>query len=1001
MKLRLVQLLPVCFVLASLCAHGQSAVNHIEKFTVEDGLSSQEVKDIAQDYRGFLWIATSNGLNRYDGTEVVKYMADGTGQTLPDNGVTCLLPTPSGRLIIGTDQGIAILDLQANTFRTVHLAPKDPQKPFADQVQHLICDHWGQYWASTPSAIYRMDSNLVVQDVFVTQGKPMGSRFMNVLRMIPLPSRMVLFWTSNGTFSWSPGSKGLALVQPGRSGVSNFIYGSSYSSIDEVANKYLIRLQGSEISVYNLTTNELSLFPLPKPMEPVMICNTWGNKFAVSSKESGGAIYTLDPNGPGLVLEKETPDVKTEYYPPKVLEDDRGNLWLMNELHELFKVPKEKQLFHHVDLFTNGKGDLSTNEIIDLLPCGKSVLVGSYGDGYFKVDPSTGEQQHYSVRSDSFSGAMVWHFRLFGNDTLWIATQQGIVCHFISHHRWGRLPMAHPALLDSVAITTLFTDSRGWVWMGLGKGNGVAIYDPGRRTFRLFPFDTGEYPYRYPVGAGEDAEGNMWFISDVTGDLVQWKPSTGRFRQVLVPGVNGAIHYETGGFFLDKQLDEIWYGVQPVGLVQYRIRQGTSRVYNTKNGLTTGMIHGITMDGSRRLWLGTDQGISRFDPATESAINYTRSDGLPGNRYTSRLVYDTTLDRIYAGSPGALTWFTPPVKLVNDGPMPIYMTDLTVNGHSEKYRPGDVLELGPDQNNLYVKFSAINLSNGNMNRYQYQVNESGWTDLGKQSEIRLASLHPGTYTLQVRAAHKQGAYEPSVTLLHASIQPHFTDTLYFYLICLAGAVSLIFGWYRYRLAQLRRMGAMRARISRDLHDEIGSRLTNINMMSQIIRQDPAHAQDGMLLGKIQEESEEISRSMREIIWGIDPENDHLDAALPRMLSFASQLLEAKNIEVKAEIDDLHELKLDMAMRRDLFLIFKEAVHNVVKHAGATKAVIRVSGHSGQMLLQVEDDGRGIVLQPNGHTGGLRYMHQRAESHGWTLQVNDAGPGTRVSLHIRA
>ncbi len=986
-------------LLAVLHAIGQTTASYIEKLTVDDGLSSQEVMDMAQDDRGFLWIATTNGLNRYDGKEVVHFLADGTDRSLPDNGVNCLAPTHKGQLVIGTNQGIAVLDLGTGKFRTVHLARKDPSFPYADRVQHLTRDQLGQYWASTPTSIFRLDSNMAILDVFNIQQRPMDSRFMNVFKMFPLPGGMTIFWAYSGLYCWLPDGKGLRPMGPEQKALLQFLKGSAFDKVELVDNKYLVKLSGAALAVCDLLSGRSSQLSIPYPADPNRTCGAWGSEFAVSSMIHGGAVYRLDSIGPRLTLEAKLTDWLTAHPSPKIFRDDEGNIWLRSEHHELIKVARDKQLFHHADLFAAGSSDIAAAEVIDIFPLGATVLAGTFGNGYYQVDPSQGTTQQFTVRTDSLSENIVWHIKLSGGDTLWIATQEGIVCHALGNHPWGRLPMPHPELLDSVPITTLFTDSRGWVWMGLGKGNGVAVFDARHRTFRHYPFNTGAYPYRYPLNAREDATGNVWFISDVTGDLVRWDQSDGNFHKVVVPLVDGAVHYQTGGFFLDKQKEEIWYGVESVGLARYRIRDHRCDVFNAKDGLTTGAITGITKDKYGRLWLGTSQGLTCFNPGRGQVINYNKSDGLPSSGYTSELLYDTLRDRIYAGSSGALTWFQVPDSTVDDKPMRIYLTDFKINGQATIVPGNASQEFGPEQNNVFVKFTAINLSNGKENRYEYRLNNGPWSNLGNETAIRLASLKPGTYSLMVRAAHKQGRFGPGRSILQWTIRPYFTDTLWFYLLCIAAVAAPTYAWYRYRLRQLQKLEAMRSRISRDLHDEIGSRLTNINMMSQIIRQDPVPRKKELLLGKIQEESEEITRSMREIIWDIDPQNDHWGTVMPRMVSFASQLLEAGNIEVEARIGKLEDLKLDMSQRRDLFLIFKEAVHNIAKHSGATKAVILSTMQDGQFQLRVEDNGRGLDRPANGHEGGLRYMRQRADSHGWKLEISSLAPGTAVTVRI--
>ncbi len=636
----------------------------------------------------------------------------------------------------------------------------------------------------------------------------------------------------------------------------------------------------------------------------------------------------------------------------------------------------------------------------DIAVHGWHLFIGTGGEGFFQVDTATGEQQHHLIGSAAEGLNIIWRFQSGEGDTLWIGTQRGLLYYTLNAGHSGRLPMAHPAVLDSVAITALLQDSRRRMWIGLGRAQGAALCDTGKRSFRVFPYRTGGYPFLYPLDAAEDPRGNIWFTNVATGTLAHWENDLERFRPVEMPGLKASAHYADGRFLLEGERGEIWYGLVPTGLMRYRITDGSSQLYAWKENLPHGRIYSIVNDRHGRLWLGNSQGISCFDPNSGLVINYTRSDGLAANTYTA-LHYDPVPNQISAGAPGFLTWFHPPEQLTDDRPMRIFLTGVEVNGTPLRLPDDESLRLGPDEGHITVKFAAINLASGGDNRYQYRLNNGPWEDLAQQPVIRFASIKSGVYLLEVRAARKLGRYGPAHRLLHFSVRPRFTSTLWFYLLSLGVVGLLVWAWYRYRLSTLRKLESVRAQISRDLHDEIGSRLTNINMMSQIIRHAPAAEQhDQGLLGKIQAESEEITRSMREIIWNIDPHNDRLAAAMPRMLTYASQLLEPMNIDLQASIGELDDIQLDMARRRDLLLIFKEAVHNIAKHSGATKVLISAEIRNGMFHLRIADNGKGYLAEAGTNGNGLRYMAWPAAAHQWNLCMQGTpGEGSRVSLKV--
>jgi signal transduction histidine kinase len=223
------------------------------------------------------------------------------------------------------------------------------------------------------------------------------------------------------------------------------------------------------------------------------------------------------------------------------------------------------------------------------------------------------------------------------------------------------------------------------------------------------------------------------------------------------------------------------------------------------------------------------------------------------------------------------------------------------------------------------------------------------------------------------------------------------------------SAAIAYALYRYRSRQLNRTRQIRSEISRNLHDEVGANLTNISL-SSLLAQKQIHNEGAVshLLERIYQDSQLVSESMREIIWSINPDIDTLGDALPRMLHYASQLLEAKGIELHAAITpEVERLKLSMMQRRDVYLIFKEAVNNMARHSNATRASVRFDLSGDTLIMKIDDNGSGFEvspspLLPSTWQNGLRNMQERARQHRWTLEVRSRpqqGATITLSAHI--
>jgi hypothetical protein len=317
--------------------------------------------------------------------------------------------------------------------------------------------------------------------------------------------------------------------------------------------------------------------------------------------------------------------------------------------------------------------------------------------------------------------------------------------------------------------------------------------------------------------------------------------------------------------------------------------------------------------------------------------------------------------------------------------------------------PTLITDLWIDDNNVSIQYTAADLREGAVVCYAYQLLgvDTGWVMVGPQRRVSFAHLVPGNYTLLIHASEDGGERFGQTATVCFRVPTPYPQTAGFYAIVLLIAGGLLYAFYRYRQRQLNHTLQIRGEISRNLHDEVGANLTNISLSSLRAKQQ-LHNKEAvtLLLDSIYEDSQTVSEAMRDIIWSIDPAIDTLGDALPRMLHYATRLLEADRIELRAEIPSaVEDIKLTMKERRDVYLIFKEGVNNMVKHSNATQAFICFASASDTLIMTIVDNGSGFDAGAIRAGNGLRNMRERARNNGWQLDI-ESGPngGTTIALH---
>ncbi|MCA1623861.1 MAG: histidine kinase [Acidobacteria bacterium] len=599
------------------------------------------------------------------------------------------------------------------------------------------------------------------------------------------------------------------------------------------------------------------------------------------------------------------------------------------------------------------------------------------------------------------------------NGEWWLGTGDGIY-RFPPSDDFSQVKTARPLAVfrtkEPVAgyeqVFRIFEDSRGDIWASTtGSPNGLARWERATEIFLRNLADSPGLPSSREDLArsfAEDRSGNVW-IGFSTG-LARYRDGHFSFftsADGLPPGAVQYIYADSRG--------RLWLASARSGLVLVdnpEADRPTFTSYTTAEGLSSNSAAVVIEDLSGYIYVSTGRGLDRLHTETGRIKHFTTADGLvPG------VIVAAFRDR-----QGAL-WFgglkgisrlspAPEVPIV---PPPIVITGLLVAGERKKISAlGETAVSLPDlpasQNELQIEFVGLSFAPGEVLRYQYRLEGAAddWGPAVDQRTVNLANLAPGRYRFLVRAVNSDGVASTSpAAISFVVMRPLWQRWWSLALLALTGLL-VAYALYRYRVSRLLEVANMRTRIATDLHDDIGANLTKIAILSEVaqhqLEQNTIRREDKLFLS-IADISRESVSSMSDIVWAINPKKDSLLDLTRRMRGYAEETLQQCGIRLKFEAPLADsDLKLDANTRRNIYLIFKESLNNIVRHSQASKVEVDLKIAGKELILQIRDNGKGFDTSQEYDGNGLLSIKKRAADAGGSLQINSSdGAGTKIVL----
>jgi ligand-binding sensor domain-containing protein/signal transduction histidine kinase len=968
-------------------------------FTTADGLPSDDVVKIRRDSQGFLWFATSEGVSRFDGVQFVTY---GRRHGLPVAAMNDIIEGRDGHIWIATNGGgvVRLNPLPGSDGALFTVVPVGPDRA-SNRVNVLLEDEAGRFWAGTDSGLYRCDEPGSSSFVPVALGVPGISDRLVAISSISLgTNKDVWLATSQGVIQVPAdgppvrhrGASAMAsppiVVTPDRKGR---IWIGSTNGLAAFREPHITSsaIDGVEWRPAELPATEI------RAIHVAQDGHLWIGALDGRVWEYDGATFRsrLEPGDSAAPLNSLTSDAE-------------GNTWIAARPGALRIARNGLVSFDQRDGLAPGLVKAFAQEPDGVLyALSRGSRINRWDGGRFTSArpplPLDVRPPSWSNQADLRDSQGYW----------WVGSGQGLYRYRSGGNGRGPLSFESVALyttrdgLPGDDISALFEDRDGNIWIAATSAIGDELARWERRTgaFRRFSLADGVPQFSTPIAFAQDRAGAIW-IGLRAGGLLRYRAS--RFELF---GAADGISGPTPALYVDKA-GRLWVGLlEGVARIDRPAADRiTVRRYSSANGLASDAVRGFAEDRFGRIYFGTSRGVNRLDLESGAIEHYTTSDGL-----ISLNILAVHADRegdVWFATPEGLSRLTPAPD-----PPPVAPTVRIANVRIAGVRHPlsefgaariDGVRLGPSENNVEVDFFGLAHGSRGALRYQFQLEGSTptWSEPSDQRTVNFASLASGSYRLLVRAVSAAGVPSVAPAELLFTVLPPIYARWWFITLAATLAAGAGVALYRMRVAQLVRVERVRARIATDLHDDIGASLSQIAILAEVARQragaqqaDPAVA-DPLL--RIADTSRGLVDSMSDIVWAINPAADSLSDLIHRMRRFAEDTLSADEIELVFRAEEPRvDIKLGADLRREVFLVLKESVTNIAKHAGCTRVEIDFERNRRRLGLRVSDNGNGFDSSRRSDGNGLRSMRQRAAAMGGRLDVQATPTGTTITLDV--
>lgn len=896
-----------CFIIVCSGAFAQAPDIKFTRIGNKQGLSNTTIECIYQDSRGFIWIGTQDGLNRYDGIKMTSYKNIPNDSTsISDNFIRCICEDHDHNLWVGTSYGLNKFNANNNTFKRYKFNQADSSGLSNNTIMYLTRDSKSNLWVCTASGLDLLNRKNGTFKHFLHDSHNPASISNNLVNY--------LFEDSNENI-WVGTESGLDLFNPAKATFRHYPYTGDKGKGNEIRNiqedkhgNLWIATNDGGIIRFNIAHKTFKQYKHSES-NPRTLSGNMVLGFLIDRK---GNLWAGVING-GLNFYDPETDSFIHYFPEPqnnaslsqktvsvIFEGRQGNLWVGTHRGGVDVYIPGAQKF---ELYREGvnKNTISYSDTKTFCEDKQgNIWVGTDGGGLNLFNRKTKSFTRYQHNPDdpkSISAEAVLDICEDRSGNLWIGTWEGGLD--LMDRKTGTFTYFKNNPDDSTSISSNFVqkvyqDSRGNLWIGTYYG-GLDLLDPKTHRFKRITADPDgvtRLEGKNVVAIDEDKSNNIWFGTD-DGGLNRYNFATKRFSHYFdkLPKMP-----DLRVVFTDKE-GRVWAGQS--GLYLFDPVHDKFNLFIAKGILSHEFIKGITQDNEGNLWVSTSDGLARMDPETKSVKEFNTGDGLQGMEFEANAFLKARDGEMFFGGLEGMNAFYPENIKTNNFIPPVYITGFKL--FNKEVLPGGensplkadisltkAIKLNYNQTDISFSFAALNYVIAQNNQYAYKLvgYDKKWINAGTEPRASYTNLNPGTYTFRVKASNNDGVWNEKGAALQIIITPPFWETWWFRIIAVTTAVLIIYAFYRNKIDNIERQ-------KKELEKQVALRTAEV-----VQKADELQAQSEELQA-LNEELRVQSEELQAVNYELKEQSEELKATSEKLRVLNQELSRQKEQERKA------------------------------------------------------------------------------------------------------
>jgi ligand-binding sensor domain-containing protein len=987
-------------------------------YNKSNGLTDNWITALKQDRFGYLWIATQQGLNRFDGLNFKTIQSNRGEETLPSDEIVNLKWIDSNRLAVITKSGLNILDVQSMKQESVIIPPGFLKYHYkVNSLREFLSDANGNCYIASRSGFYHFSpgKKLVFRyDDYTAEEAETAMGFGTYMSW--LDENNIIVAGQHGIHSYNIITRKFSTITKDDKGFEVFdvilrMGNRNFTHLQPWPGCFLLFINDSDTAIFINERRKLVKYSR-LPLKPLKSEITWQSNLYVeadstlflSGKKAG--LFQLKIIGATGAVMIDT---------VKSFADKRCNSFFIDRQSRLW-IGSSNGLITENRSPGNLRIAGTPEDIVRTSP-GASILQLAVTDkNIFAVNLSGSGMYVFKKADLSFKEAIRFRFPEEGNNSTYAIARRGkdtILCGANMQLFWydvltGKTGDVKMPFWDSRHnwVADMFTDRSGNTWITCNKPGTIYLYKKDAAQPGILQFDQ---PLVKEMGEifhiAEDEHGNIWMAGEGAG---RYNIRRKEFDIYLdsFPAIRWA--KRNVGSIVSDQQGGIWMGNATNGLILYEPAGNKFTSFTRADGLPDNQVLALKIV-KNNLWVACLNGIAKMDLRTRTLFQVANSKEMQSRSISSNnLGLDEDQQFLYAGLGTSIMQFDAAGAISKNRHPKFFVENILLGNDQLLWNPGKKINTSWKNNDVTISFNAINYDDAHDQYYAYRITNGenkNWVALDGQRTVVFNNLSAGKHLVEAKVFSPNNRWPAQFTKLSIFISPPYWNTWWFYLLLILVLSGIIYSVFRYRINELKKIFVIRSKISHDLHDEVGATLSGIAMYSHLSREQIKSGKIADVersLSIIQKSAGDMIRKLSDIVWVVNPQHDSLEKLLQKLEEYGTVTAITKNIKMIINAEPgISELKLSMESRHNVYLIFKEAINNAIKYSGATVINLGVNSIDRSVEIYLKDNGRGFDEAGVKKGNGLENMYKRAEEIGATLKVHSiADEGTLVWLRSK-